>query len=131
MRLTDHTDYSLRVLIYLNQTNKSITLTELSENLKISRNNLIKVSNQLAKLNYISSSRGRSGGISLNPKTKNVSLKKIISHTEESFNMAECFSIKGTSCTFVKVCKLKKKLALALDAFLDSLSETTLDDVTP
>ena len=131
MRLTDHTDYSLRVLMYLNQTKESTTLTDMSNALKISRNNLIKVSNQLSKLNYIISSRGRNGGISLNPKTKNISLKEIISNTEESFNVAECFSKKETSCTFLRRCKLKKSLSNALDSFLNSLADTTLDEITP
>ncbi|MCB0413387.1 MAG: Rrf2 family transcriptional regulator [Bdellovibrionales bacterium] len=130
MRLTDHTDYTLRVLMYLNQSNANITLTELSHALKISRNNLIKVSHQLAKLDYIYSSRGRNGGISLNPKTKSISLKEIISNTEESFHIAECFSKKGSTCTFVSGCKLQKSLSKALHAFLNSLADTTLDEVT-
>ncbi|MAV92008.1 MAG: Rrf2 family transcriptional regulator [Bdellovibrionaceae bacterium] len=131
MRLTDHTDYSLRVLIHLNQIKKITTLAELSKTLKISRNNLIKVSNQLSKLDYIISIRGRNGGIELNPKTKTTTLKEIISHTEENFHLAECFSAGGTSCTFVRGCKLKKSLSKALENFLNSLANTTLNDVTP
>lgn len=117
--------------MYLNQTNESATLTEISQHLKISRNNLIKVSNQLSKLDYIVSTRGRHGGISINPKAKKVSLKEIISNTEESFDMAECFSKNGTSCTFIKGCKLKKSLSQALNAFLDALGDTTLETITP
>ncbi|MEZ4871136.1 MAG: Rrf2 family transcriptional regulator [Bdellovibrionales bacterium] len=103
----------------------------MSKTLKISRNNLIKVSNQLSKLDYIISHRGRNGGISLNPKAKTVSLKEIISNTEESFSMAECFSKNGTTCTFLRGCKLKKSLSKALESFLNSLADTTLDEVTP
>lgn len=44
MRLTDHTDYSLRILIYLNQCKRLVTLNELSLKLGISKNNLIKAS---------------------------------------------------------------------------------------
>ncbi len=131
MRLTDHTDYSLRVLMYLNQINKNATLAEISRHLKISRNNLIKVSNQLSKLGYIVSNRGRNGGISLHPKTKKMSLKEIISNTEESFSIAECFSRQKSTCTFLHECKLKKSLSDALHSFLDSLDGTTLDSITP
>lgn len=61
MRLTDHTDYSLRVLMYLNQKKELVTLNELAEALQISRNNLIKVSNRLAKQGFIDTSRGPGG----------------------------------------------------------------------
>lgn len=131
MRLTDHTDYSLRVLMWLNQTKTLATLSELSEALGISRNNLIKVSNQLVKFGYVDAFRGRSGGIRIKEKTGTVSLREIILRTEENLNIAECFSNKDCDCVFLSRCALKKSLASALRAFLQSLGQTSLDDVTP
>ena len=131
MRLTDHTDYSLRVLMYLNQEKCLVTLNELSEKLGISKNNLIKVSNQLAKLNLISTTRGRTGGLLINDETGRKSLKDIVTKTEETFSLAECFSGKACGCSFLRSCSLKKSLADALQAFLSSLAEKTLNDVTP
>lgn len=131
MRLTDHTDYSLRVLMYLNQQRTLITLNELSENLGISRNNLIKVSNQLAKLDLIMTTRGRTGGLMIKEETGKKNLKEIVSKTEESFNMAECFVGKSCDCSFLPNCSLKKSLSSALYAFFDSLAGQTLNDVTP
>jgi Rrf2 family nitric oxide-sensitive transcriptional repressor len=131
MRLTDHTDYSLRVLMYLNQQKRLITLNELSEKLYVSKNNLIKVSNQLAKLNFIETTRGRVGGLLIKESTGKKSLKEIISQTEETFFIAECFSGGKCSCTFLPSCALKKSLTEALQAFLNSLAKKTLNDVTP
>lgn len=130
MRLTDHTDYSLRVLMYLNQEKRLVTLNELSENLGISKNNLIKASNQLAKLDFIETTRGRSGGLFIKDHTGKITLKEIILKTEESFHFAECFTNKKSSCTFLPGCLLKHALNHAFQAFLESLSERTLDDVT-
>ncbi|AGH95363.1 RrF2 family transcriptional regulator [Pseudobdellovibrio exovorus] len=130
MRLTDHTDYSLRVLMYLNQKKSLITLNELAEKLGISKNNLIKVSNQLAKAGWIDTSRGRTGGLVIKAETGSMSLKEIVLKTEETFNMAECFSNKKCHCTFLRNCLLKKSLNEALSAFLEALSEKTLNDVT-
>lgn len=131
MRLTDHTDYALRVLMYLNKNKGLVTLSELSRGLKVSKNNLIKVSNQLAKLDLIDTTRGRSGGLMIRQGAGQVTLKEIVSQTEESFQMAECFGADKSSCTFGRGCLLKRSLNTALSAFLDSLGRTTLDDVTP
>jgi Rrf2 family nitric oxide-sensitive transcriptional repressor len=132
MRLTDHTDYSLRLLMYLNQRkNLMITLNELSKRLDVSKNNLIKASNQLAKLGLIETTKGRSGGLTIRENAGQTSLREIIVRTEHTFYMAACFTGKRCDCTFLKHCLLKKKLAEALDAFLNSLEKTTLDDITP
>lgn len=130
MRLTDHTDYSLRVLMYLNQKKSLITLNELAQNLGISKNNLIKVSNQLAKAGWIETSRGRTGGLEIKAETGQMNLKDIVLKTEETFNVAECFSNKKCQCTFLKNCLLKRSLNEALSAFLEALSGKTLNDVT-
>ncbi len=131
MRLTDHTDYSLRVLMYLNEQKRLVTLNELSEKVGVSKNNLIKVSNQLAKLNFIETSRGRFGGLTIKDETGQRSLKEIITKTESSFYIAECFSGQKCDCIFQNRCSLKRSLLDALRAFLDSLAQKTLNDVTP
>lgn len=131
MRLTDHTDYSLRVLIYLNEHRRLVTLNELSEKVGVSKNNLIKVSNQMAKLNFIETSRGRFGGLIIGEETGRRSLKEIITRTEPSFYIAECFSGQRCDCIYQTRCSLKLSLTDALRAFLDSLAQKTLNDVTP
>lgn len=130
MRLTDHTDYSLRVLMYLNQEKRLVTLNEMSEHLGISKNNLIKASNQLAKLDFIETTRGRTGGLMIKNGTGRITLKEIILQTEESFHFADCFGDKKSNCTFLPGCLLKHALNNAFHAFLESLAERTLDDVT-
>lgn len=130
MRLTDHTDYSLRVLMYLNRTKRHATLGELAKALAVSRNNLIKVSHQLAKRGWIETSRGKAGGVVIAPDSGKVTVEEIVRYTE-NFPIAECFTEGNSSCAFLKKCYLKKSLNAALSAFLSSLGETTLDDITP
>lgn len=130
MRLTDHTDYSLRVLMYLNQEKRLVTLNELSTKLGISKNSLIKVSTQLAKFNLIDTSRGRGGGLLIKQETGYKTLKDIVTQTEETLYLAECFSGQTCACLFFRSCFLKKSLTEALQAFLNSLAQKTLNDVT-
>lgn len=132
MRLTDHTDYSLRVLMYLNEQKRLVTLNELSEKIGVSKNNLIKVSNQLAKLDFIETTRGRSGGLLIKDETGRKNLKEIVMSAEASFYIAECFSgDKNCKCLYRRQCALKNTLSVALQAFFDSLAKRTLNDVTP
>ena len=130
MRLTDHTDYSLRVLIYLNTERRMITLNELSEKLKISKNNLIKASAQLASLKFIATSKGPKGGLLIKAETGSKTLKDIITKTEESFLISGCFTKKTCSCSLRGGCYLKRRLTEALEAFFLSLGNTTLNEVT-
>lgn len=117
--------------MYLNQEKRPVTLNELAQKLGVSRNNLIKVSNQLAKLNLIDTARGRAGGLVIKEETGNKTLKDIIYQTEETFYIAECFSSEKCDCTFLKNCFLRKSLSDALNAFMNSLAQKTLNDVTP
>ncbi len=66
MRLTLYTDYSLRVLIYLAQNpDKLVTISELADFYRISRNHLVKVVHELGLSGYIHTTRGKHGGIRL------------------------------------------------------------------
>lgn len=131
MRLTDHTDQSLRLLMYLNQKQAMATLNELARALRIPKNSLIKVASRLAKHELIETVRGRAGGLLIGKDTGKKSLKELIQRTEENFHLAECFTEADCQCPFLKACPLKKELSKATRAFLDSLGQKTLDDVTP
>ena len=60
MQLTLNTDYSLRVLLYVAERPEELISTkDISEYFKISQNHLVKVVNNLGKLNYLNLKRGR------------------------------------------------------------------------
>ncbi|MDZ7686323.1 MAG: Rrf2 family transcriptional regulator [Gammaproteobacteria bacterium] len=65
MRLTQHTDFSLRVLIHLAlQHDRLTTIQEISKAAYgISRNHLMKVAQKLARTGYVQSVRGQGGGL--------------------------------------------------------------------
>ena len=67
MQLTQFTDYGLRSLMYLAvHSGKRCSVREIAEHYRISRNHLVKVIHRLAQLEYITSSKGKGGGIELN-----------------------------------------------------------------
>ena len=67
MHLTRFTDLSLRVLIYLthNERKGLVTVTELAERFKWSRNHMVKVVHFMSTKNWVQTHRGGSVRISV------------------------------------------------------------------
>ena len=66
MKLTDFADYSLRVLIYAAlRPDELVTVQEIASTFDIQRNHLVKVVNALSRSGYLTTVRGRAGGLPL------------------------------------------------------------------
>lgn len=131
MRLTNYTDYSLRVLIYLalKKDFELCTIKEIADTYQISKNHLMKIIHELGKLGYIDTIRGRHGGIRLAKKPEEINIGEVVSKTEEDFHIVDCFNKENHYCVITSACKLKHILAEALLAFVNVLKEYTLEDL--
>ncbi|MFA1512372.1 Rrf2 family transcriptional regulator [Priestia aryabhattai] len=131
MRLTQYTDYSLRVLLYLGvrDNNKLSNIKEIAEAYNISKNHLMKIIHELGKLGLIETIRGRNGGIRLAQLPKDINIGKVVRQTEEDFHIVECFDCEGNFCIISPVCKLKSVLHEAMQAFIKVLDQYTLEDL--
>ncbi|HEY6095739.1 MAG TPA: Rrf2 family transcriptional regulator [Gallionellaceae bacterium] len=130
MQLTQYTDYSYRVLIFLAQKRNGLsTVTEIAEFYGISRNHLVKVIHNLASKGFITTMRGRHGGMTLSRAPAEINLGDVARQTEPNFNIAECFDAEHNHCVITANCALKGMLFQARKAFLDTLSQYTLADV--
>lgn len=131
MQLTLYIDYSLRVLIYLSRMpTETATITEISDFYKISKNHLVKVVHRLVLLGYITSIRGKGGGIKLAREPNQVIIGEVISQTEPNFQMVECFNEKTNRCTITPACRLKGIVNQGMQAFFDVLYKHTLLDAS-
>lgn len=129
MHLTRFTDYSLRVLLYLAvKGERRSTITEIAERFDISRNHLMKVVQDLSHHGYITSIRGKNGGLLLRREPDTIVLGELIRRTERDLALVECFS-DGNECVITPACRLKHILTEALDAFLAVLDGYTLEDL--
>ena len=128
MQLTQHTDFSLRVLIYLSLQDKEVitTINEIASHFNILKNHLTKVVHSLAKHGYIKTVRGKNGGISLNVSPDSLYLGNIIRTTEKNTEVINC---KKSICPLINNCELKNILNKAENAFFDALNEYTLADI--
>ncbi len=129
--MTNYTDYSLRVLIYLalKKPGELANITEIAEVYNISRNHLTKVIHELGKMGVLHTIRGRGGGIKLALPPEEINIGQIVRKTEDDFNIVECFNEGSAHCVISPVCGLKHVLNRALFAYLAVLDEYTLADI--
>jgi len=130
MRMTLHTDYALRMLIYLASRRDGVcTVNDVAEAYGLSRNHLLKVAQTLRDLDLVETVRGRSGGIRLGKKPEDIGIGALVRATEEEFSLAECMQAGGGRCVISPACRLKGMLHEALSAFLVVLDKYTLADI--
>lgn len=131
MRMTLHTDYALRMLIYLaSRPGRICTVSEVADAYRLSRNHLLKVALRLRRMGFIDTTRGRAGGIRLAKSPAEINLGALVRGTEEDFSLVECMQGTGGACVISPVCRLKGIFGEALEAYLAVLDRYTLADAT-
>jgi len=130
MQLSVFTDYSLRVLIFLGaHPDRLSTFSEIAAAYGISGNHLMKVVNRLASGGYIETVRGKGGGMRLSRAPKMINLGDVVRHTEERFDIVECFNEERQTCPLLPACTLRSVLVDAHRNFMATLDAHTLQDV--
>lgn len=130
MRLTLHTDYALRMLLYLGlHPERRCTIEEVAASYGISRNHLMKVALTLTQHGFVESLRGRHGGLTLAQPPAAINIGAVVRATEDNFTLVECFDRASNSCGIAPVCQLKQPFAEAVKAFLAVLDGYSLADM--
>jgi Rrf2 family nitric oxide-sensitive transcriptional repressor len=129
MQLTAHTDYALRLLIYLviRREATPATVQEAATRYRISAHHMAKVAQTLVQLGYINSHRGRGGGLKLAQPPEAINLGGLVRQTE-NLQLLECFGPDST-CPIDPACTLKQILGQAQHAFLEVLDGYTLAEL--
>lgn len=130
MQLTTHTDYALRLLIYLTVRNENMpaTVQAAATRYRISAHHMAKVAQTLVHHGYIHSQRGRGGGLELAKPALQINIGDVVRHTE-NLQLLECFGPAST-CPIDPACTLKQVLGKAQAAFVSVLDGYTLTDLT-
>lgn len=129
MRLTFHTDYALRMLVYLAMRDgEPCTVSDVARTYALSRSHLIKVAQGLRDLSLIETLRGRNGGIRLAKEPEQINIGELVRRTEPDFALVECMQREGGQCVLSPACMLKGMFSEALAAYLAVLDRYTLAD---
>ena len=130
MQLTVHTDYALRVLLYLAHfPERRVCTKEISGAYRISKDHLVRVVQTLGEAGFVTVTVGRAGGVALARAAGEIRLGEVVRATEASFRLVECHDAASNTCPIVPVCGLRGLLDEALRAFLAELDKHTLADM--
>jgi len=133
MRLTDYTDYSLRVILYLAVREEGLaTIQDISDAYNISKNHLMKVVQRLGELGWVETVRGRRGGLRLARHTESLTVGQVVRATETDFALVGCFPDERGSqrhCVIQPQCQLKSVFEAAREAFLAELDRHRIVDL--
>ncbi|HRL21884.1 RrF2 family transcriptional regulator [Alcaligenes sp. SDU_A2] len=131
MRLTNLTDYALRLLMYLGQhEDRLCTIAEIAQYHQISEAHLMKVTHLLSKGGWVHTQRGKNGGMRLSRPARDMNLGQLVRYTENDLAVVECLG-SGSHCILSGRCGLSNILNQALSHFLAHLDGFTLQDIVP
>lgn len=130
MRLTLHSDYALRALMYvgLRGPEELTSIREIAAAYDISTHHLTKVVQRLCHAGFVETVRGRKGGLRLARPPEEIVIGVVIRCTEEDLALVSCFA-DSSSCVIAGACGLQPLLRDALGAFLAVLDGATLADL--
>lgn len=127
MQLTRFTDYALRVLLFVGrQGGRVCTMGEIAAYYRVSLEHLRKVVHRMAKLGYLTSSRGKGGGLVLGRDAARIRIGDVVLELEKDLSIVDCDALE---CRLRSGCSLKTALDRAGRAFIATLNEVTLADL--
>jgi Rrf2 family nitric oxide-sensitive transcriptional repressor len=106
------------------EPDRHASIAEMARVHRISHNHLMKVVHDLRKEGFLTSVRGRSGGVKLARAAESITIGEVVRHSEEGFNLVDC-----GPCVIAPACSLNGALQEALRAFMRVLDGYTLADV--
>lgn len=129
MKLSLHTDYALRLLMYLAGSAERSTVREVAEFFDVSRDHMAKVAQQVVRAGWVRSIKGIGGGLELVQDAADISVGGVIASMEGNTRLLECVCSTQDLCRIQQRCKLRKVLAKAERIQMEYLNSVTLKDL--
>ena len=131
MFLSKSFGYAFRGVLYValvEKEDRKVQLDEIAKKLSVPRHFLAKIMKTMVKEGIIQSTKGPNGGFSLNKKTLNTRLIKLVSITDgvEQFNSC-VLSLR--KCNSKNPCPLHYQMLKLRDEMLAQFSKTTIGDL--
>ncbi|WP_417840194.1 RrF2 family transcriptional regulator [Tritonibacter scottomollicae] len=125
MKLNQTTDYALRILIFLASKPEELhSIETLSRIYRLPHSSLMKIVSELVRQGFVTSVRGRYGGIKLGQAASEITVGQVVRDMEESFKVANC-----GECVIQPQCALQEVFVEAVNAFLSVLDRSTIADL--
>lgn len=129
MRLSQASDFALRILMATSQSDTPQTVDKLTNQLGLAKSHVMKIVAQLAKAGYLETTRGRGGGIRIAKHPDAIRIGEVVRLIEPDLGVVACLKAESAACPFLPQCALKGAMATAAEAFLESLNRQTLASI--
>lgn len=130
MRLTLHTDYALRVLLYAGlKRDELATIAEIAGRFGIPKGPLMKAVHRLGQKSYLETIRGNGGGLRLARPPAAIRVGDVVRDMEEELAVLGCLGGAAGYCRIEECCALRSALREATNAFLAVLDGCTIADL--
>ncbi len=131
MRITQESDYALRILTVLAAKNSVVDAASLSEQTNVTQRFALKILHKLVKGNMVESYKGKSGGYRLKMPAEEITLKAVIELIDGPIAIVRCLASEEacalnsdkTSCAYHHIFD---KISIEVARKLNSI---TIDDV--
>ena len=127
MRITKHSDYALRVLLFLAvRRGERVSSQAVAETHGISLHHLHKVVRSLGRLGLLHLHRGVGGGLELARDPDEISVGAVMRALDDTDALISCFRAETDDCVISPACGLKPALRRAQEAFYAALDPLTI-----
>lgn len=130
MRLTIRTDLAMRTLMFCAvNPGRTVRKSEVASACHASENHLAQVIHLLAQKRFLTTVRGRAGGLRLARAPEAIAVGDVFREFEAVLPFTDCFAGTEKDCPLVGCCRLQCTLTKALNAFYAELDRVTLADM--
>lgn len=124
-------EYVIRALVYLalQESDKYVMVKTISENSEIPLPFLSKILQDIAKAKWITSKKGKNGGVKLSIDPSKLKLLDVISYIDGARDYSKCM-FGHKDCSLSLKCILENKCSILKNEIYDFLNSTTIRDFT-
>jgi Rrf2 family protein len=130
MRLTKQTSYAIRILIHCAVAGEGyVRAADIARQDGITEYNVAKIVPILVRGGFITTSRGRAGGLKLACPAHEIGIGDVLRVTEATHVEAECTGGTSLPCGIKRAAPINRLLGEALQAFISVLDQHTLAEL--
>lgn len=127
MQLNKFSDYALRILMTISAPREQpYTIAEIAQTLQVSQNHLVKIVHFMAKQQWLITTRGKGGGIEIDPRILDLGLGDVVRILQGNPAVVEC---NTPPCVLRYSCGLKGILDHAQNQFYLDLNQYKMQQV--
>jgi Rrf2 family protein len=127
MNINRGSDFAIRLLAHLAAEGET-TSREASQKIAVPLNHLAKLVQVLSRNGFVSTRKGKGGGLKLARDPGRISLAEVIEAVEGPMTLSDCI-FNRKSCRFSGKCKVRKYLGTVRSTIYDMLAAKTIADV--